>query len=158
MCSAFNLTHVANGQATVDGVSVNITRGSLTAIVGGADSGARELAYCLAGAYRITSGRAFLDGVELSGLNDKALRAVRRRAKLVSARGVRSAAEIARARSARPAVLFVDTDIDDATLGYLRRMAHAYGQTVVVVTADPAVAMQVDRALVMHRGRLVADC
>jgi putative ABC transport system ATP-binding protein len=69
------------GEAAVDalaGVTVSFPRGQFTAIMGPSGSGKSTLMHCLAGLDRPTGGSVVLDGVELSGLDDKALTQLRR--------------------------------------------------------------------------------
>ncbi len=68
---------------------------------------------------------------------------------------------IARALAADPEVIFADEPTaaldpytSDAVIGLLRRAVDDLGQTVVVVTHEPAVAAQADRTLLLDRGRL----
>jgi len=68
---------------------------------------------------------------------------------------------VARAVLAEPAVIFadeptgaLDRESADALLGLFRALAHERGQTLIVVTHDPAVAASADDAYVMDRGRL----
>jgi putative ABC transport system ATP-binding protein len=80
--AAFEVTKVyGSGQTQVvalNGVSVAFARASFTAIMGPSGSGKSTLMHCLAGLDRITSGRVFLAGQELSSMADKALTATRR--------------------------------------------------------------------------------
>jgi putative ABC transport system ATP-binding protein len=76
--------------------------------------------------------------------------------------GQQQRAAIARALVARPAVVFADEPtgaLDRASagqvLGLLRELVDELGQTVVMVTHDPAGAAHADRALVMADGRVV---
>ncbi|GLY31139.1 ABC transporter ATP-binding protein [Kineosporia sp. NBRC 101731] len=76
--------------------------------------------------------------------------------------GQQQRAAIARALVARPAVVFADEptgalDLRAAreVLKLLRSMVDDLGQTVVMVTHDPAAAAHSDRALVMADGRIV---
>ncbi|GAA1832861.1 ABC transporter ATP-binding protein [Microlunatus capsulatus] len=62
----------------LDGVSVDVTRGQLTAVMGPSGSGKSTLMHCLAGLDTVTSGQVFLGGREISGLRDRELTAVRR--------------------------------------------------------------------------------
>jgi len=69
---------------------------------------------------------------------------------------------IARAMVTRPSVLFADepTGALDSTsarsiLGMLRAMVDVSGQTIVMVTHDPAAAASADRVLFLHDGRVV---
>lgn len=76
--------------------------------------------------------------------------------------GQQQRAAIARALVARPAVIFADEPtgaLDRASagqiLGLLRDVVDELGQTVVMVTHDPAAAAEADRVLVMADGRIV---
>ncbi len=62
----------------LDGVSVDLERGKLTAIMGPSGSGKSTLMHCMAGLDAATSGSVVIDGIELNGLNDKALTKLRR--------------------------------------------------------------------------------
>ena len=68
---------------------------------------------------------------------------------------------IARALITRPEIIFADEPtaaLDPYTaetvLGLLRRAVNETGQTVVVVTHDPAVAAYADSAIILDRGRI----
>jgi putative ABC transport system ATP-binding protein len=69
------------GQAAVDalaGVSLDFPRGRFAAIMGPSGSGKSTLMHILAGLDRPTSGAVTLDGVELTGLDDRRLTELRR--------------------------------------------------------------------------------
>jgi putative ABC transport system ATP-binding protein len=69
------------GQAAVDalrGVSVEFPRGKLTGIVGPSGSGKSTLMHILAGLDRPTSGEVWIDGTEITKLDDKRLTELRR--------------------------------------------------------------------------------
>jgi putative ABC transport system ATP-binding protein len=69
------------GEAAVDalaGVTVGFSRGQYSAIMGPSGSGKSTLMHCLAGLDRPTGGEVVVDGVSLSGLDDKRLTALRR--------------------------------------------------------------------------------
>ncbi len=69
------------GEAAVDalqGVSVELARGELTAIMGPSGSGKSTLMHILAGLDSPTSGSVTIDGVELAGLSDRELTLLRR--------------------------------------------------------------------------------
>jgi len=95
--------------------------------------------------------------VERVGLTD---RLTHRPAELSG--GQQQRAAIARALVSRPAVVFADEptgalDLRSAheVLALLRDLVDELGQTVVMVTHDPAAAAQAHRALVMADGRVV---
>ena len=62
----------------LDRVSVDIARGEFTAIMGPSGSGKSTLMHCLAGLDSVTSGSVSIGEVELRGLSDKKLTALRR--------------------------------------------------------------------------------
>ncbi|WP_407643719.1 ABC transporter ATP-binding protein [Cutibacterium porci] len=62
----------------LDSIDVRFTRGTFTAIMGPSGSGKSTLMHCLAGLDRITSGRVFLAGREVSNLPDAQLTTLRR--------------------------------------------------------------------------------
>jgi putative ABC transport system ATP-binding protein len=62
----------------LDDVTVDFPKGRFTAIMGPSGSGKSTLMHILAGLDRPTSGSVVLDGVELSGLDDKRLTELRR--------------------------------------------------------------------------------
>jgi putative ABC transport system ATP-binding protein len=69
------------GEAEVralDGVSVDFATARFTAIMGPSGSGKSTLMHCLAGLDRLTSGSAWIGGVELSRLNDNKITQLRR--------------------------------------------------------------------------------
>jgi putative ABC transport system ATP-binding protein len=70
----------------------------------------------------------------------------------------------ARALAARPDVVFADEptgNLDSRSgaevLGFLRRSVHEFGQTIVMVTHDPAAASYADRVIFLADGRIVDD-
>jgi putative ABC transport system ATP-binding protein len=69
------------GETAVDalrGVSLDVSKGQLTAVMGPSGSGKSTLMHILAGLDRATSGEVKIDGTELSGLNDTELTKLRR--------------------------------------------------------------------------------
>jgi putative ABC transport system ATP-binding protein len=69
------------GETAVDalrGVSLDVPKGQLTAVMGPSGSGKSTLMHILAGLDRATSGEVRIDGTELSGLNDTELTKLRR--------------------------------------------------------------------------------
>ncbi len=69
------------GEAAVDalrGVTLDFPKGQLTAIVGPSGSGKSTLMHLLAGLDKPTGGHAWIDGVEVTDLDDKGLTNLRR--------------------------------------------------------------------------------
>jgi putative ABC transport system ATP-binding protein len=62
----------------VDGVSLDFPSGQLTSIVGPSGSGKSTLMHVLAGLDRPTAGQAWVDGTEITALDDSALTELRR--------------------------------------------------------------------------------
>ena len=62
----------------LDDVTLDIPSSRFTAIMGPSGSGKSTLMHCLAGLDSLTSGQVFVDGVELSSLNDRDLTILRR--------------------------------------------------------------------------------
>lgn len=74
-------TEHANAARLLDGISLSITRGEAIGLVGDADSGAIEIAQCIAGVLPapaiIRSGSILFDGAELVGLPQRAFSRLR---------------------------------------------------------------------------------
>jgi putative ABC transport system ATP-binding protein len=69
------------GQAAVDalrGITLELPRGELTGIVGPSGSGKSTLMHLLAGLDRPTSGKVWIDGIEITALDDGDLTQLRR--------------------------------------------------------------------------------
>lgn len=71
---------------------------------------------------------------------------------------------VARALASRPHIVFADEPtgaLDSRTsgeiLGFMRRAAREFGQTIVMVTHDPHAAAYADRAVFLADGRVVDD-
>jgi ABC-type glutathione transport system ATPase component len=75
----------ANREAApaVDGVSFAILPKKTLALVGESGSGKSTLAFCIASIERPTSGRIWIDGIELTALSERELRAVRPKVQLI---------------------------------------------------------------------------
>ncbi|GAA5067047.1 putative ABC transport system ATP-binding protein [Thermocatellispora tengchongensis] len=202
------------GVRALDEVSLTVEREAFVAVVGPSGAGKSTLMQCAAGLDVPTSGRVFVDGVEIGGLDevwrtevrrqrvgfvfqaynlvpslsvvenitlplrlagrvpDRAwLRTLVERVGLAGRLGYRPGelsggeqqrAAIARALVTRPAVVFADEptaalDLRTAqdVLGLLRDLVGEFGQTLVMVTHDPAAAARADLALVLADGRIV---
>jgi putative ABC transport system ATP-binding protein len=71
---------------------------------------------------------------------------------------------VARALVSKPAVVFadeptgnLDSKASDDVLRLLRQSVDEFGQTVIMVTHDPAAAAHADRLLVLRDGQIVSD-
>jgi putative ABC transport system ATP-binding protein len=71
---------------------------------------------------------------------------------------------VARALVSKPAVVFadeptgnLDSQASEEVLQLLRRAVDEFGQTVIMVTHDPAAAAHADRLITLRDGRLVHD-
>jgi putative ABC transport system ATP-binding protein len=62
----------------LDGVTVDLSAGTFTAVMGPSGSGKSTLLHCAAGLDRPTSGEVVIDGVRLGGLDETALTVLRR--------------------------------------------------------------------------------
>src|SRR5260221_13436833 len=62
----------------LDGITVNMSRGHFTAIMGPSGSGKSTLLHCLAGLDRLTSGQVYIGETELGALHEKELTLLRR--------------------------------------------------------------------------------
>jgi len=199
----------------LDGVTVALSRGSFTAIMGPSGSGKSSFLHVAAGLDRPTSGSVSVGDLELGKLSERRLTKLRRQRigfvfqafnlmpSLTVAQNiglplrldrrrprraeVRAAADrvglgtrlrhypsqlsggqqqrvaIARALITRPEVLFADEptgalDIGNgrAVLMLLRELADD-GQTVVMVTHDPAAATFADRVILLADGRIAGS-
>jgi putative ABC transport system ATP-binding protein len=62
----------------LDGVTVEFATGQFSAIMGPSGSGKSTLMHCMAGLDKLTAGKVYVGGTELSGLGDKELTMLRR--------------------------------------------------------------------------------
>lgn len=67
-----------NSVVALDAVSVEFAAGTFTAVMGPSGSGKSTLLHCLAGLDRLTDGRVYIGGIDLSALNDRQLTRLRR--------------------------------------------------------------------------------
>jgi putative ABC transport system ATP-binding protein len=197
-------------------VTLDISPGRFTAIMGPSGSGKSTLLHCLAGLDRVSGGQVWIGDTRVDTLSDRGLTRLRReqlgfvfqlynllptltavenltlplaiggrkpdRAWLdliVETLGLRdrlghrpaqlSGGEqqrvaCARALISRPQVVFADEptgNLDSRSsaevLGFLRRSAAELGQTVVMVTHDPAAAAAADRVVFLADGRITGE-
>jgi putative ABC transport system ATP-binding protein len=198
------------------GVSLDVLHGQMTAVMGPSGSGKSTLMHCMAGLDTVDSGSIEINGVQVVGLGDKELTALRRdrvgfvfqqynllptltaaenitlpldiagkdpdpawMEQVVTAVGLADRlhhrpAELsggqqqrvacARALVSRPDVVFADEptgNLDSRSgaevLGFLQRSSREFGQTIVVVTHDPAAASYAQRVVFLADGLLVDE-
>jgi putative ABC transport system ATP-binding protein len=210
--------HGRDGTAVtaLNDVTVAFRAGRFTAIMGPSGSGKSTLLHCIAGLDRLTSGRAFVEGIELSSLSERRLTRLRRDrigfvfqafnlVPTLTARenitlplalagrtadpawidyivdivhlrdrvdhrpaelsgGQQQRVAVARALASRPAIIFadeptgnLDSRSSDEILWFLRRAVDDLGQTVVMVTHDPAAASYAHQTVLLADGRVVGE-
>lgn len=74
-----NLTFGYGERVILDGISLTIPRGKVTALMGASGGGKTTVLRLIGGQYRAQSGGLTVDGQEVAGLDQKALYALRRR-------------------------------------------------------------------------------
>ena len=79
----WNANMHSEGLTAVDGVSLSIFSGKTLALVGESGSGKSTLAFCIASIERPTSGRIWIDGIEIIALGERELRASRPKVQLI---------------------------------------------------------------------------
>jgi len=200
----------------LDGVSLTLSRGSFTAVMGPSGSGKSTFLHCAAGLDRPTSGSVRLGQTDLAGMKENELTELRRTRvgfvfqayNLVPSLTVRENVElplllgagepdaawfthvvetvgltdrlthrpselsggqqqrvaIARALITRPDAVFadeptgaLDTRTGAQVLRLLRSVVESTGQTVLMVTHDPAAASFADRVVFLADGRLAGS-
>ena len=198
----------------LDDVDIAFPAGSWTAVMGPSGSGKSTLLHCAAGLERVTAGRVWVAGKDITGAADAELTRLRRTVigfvfqtfnligsltaeqnvaiplRLAGKRpgrrevrdvlgsvgladrlrhrprelsgGQQQRVAIARAMVTRPAVLFadeptgaLDTKSARVVMDLLRSMVDGAGQTIVMVTHDPAAAARADRVVFLSDGRIV---
>jgi putative ABC transport system ATP-binding protein len=198
----------------LDDVSIAFPAGTWTAVMGPSGSGKSTLLHCAAGLERVSSGRVWVAGRDITSASDAELTRLRRTVvgfvfqsfnligsltaeqnvamplRLAGQRpgrrqvrdvlgsvgladrlrhrprelsgGQQQRVAIARAMVTRPAVLFadeptgaLDTRSARAVMDNLRSMVDTTGQTIVMVTHDPAAAARADRVVFLSDGRIV---
>jgi putative ABC transport system ATP-binding protein len=68
----------SNTVTALDGISINFSPGTFTAVMGPSGSGKSTFLHCAAGLDRPTSGSVFIDGQALAGLSERRLTELRR--------------------------------------------------------------------------------
>jgi putative ABC transport system ATP-binding protein len=154
----------------LQGVSLDIPKGDLTAIMGPSGSGKSTLMHILAGLDKPTAGEVSIAGEKpdpefFETLLDNVGLADRRKHRPSElSGGQQQRVAIARALVSRPTVVFADEptgNLDSKTgseiLDLLRHSVEEYGQTTVMVTHEPRAAAIADRVLFLADGRIVKE-
>jgi putative ABC transport system ATP-binding protein len=198
------------------GVSLDVERGQLVAVMGPSGSGKSTLMHILAGLDKPTSGTVTIAGTEITHLDDADMTRLRRDhigfvfqffnllpvltaeenvvlplsiagrkpdrewlERLIRTIGLedrrthrpaelsggqQQRVAIARALVSKPAVVFadeptgnLDSKASEDVLRLLRQAVDEFGQTVIMVTHDPAAAAHADRLITLRDGKLVHD-
>src|SRR5919201_820171 len=149
------------GDTAVDalrGVSIDVTQGKLTAVMGPSGSGKSTLMHILAALDRPTSGEVWIAGTKLGALSDTEITKLRRKhigfvfqffnllPMLTADENVRLPMTIA---GRKPDPGWYDE--------LMRDSVESFGQTTVMVTHDPQAAAIADRILFLADGLIVRD-
>src|SRR5919108_297364 len=155
------------GDTAVDalrGVSLDVARGELTAVMGPSGSGKSTLMHILAGLDRPTSGEVFVDGTSIGRLGDTELTKLRRRhigfvfqffnllPMLTAEENVVLPLSIAGETTGN-----LDSATSEEILHLMRASVDGFGQTTVMVTHDPRAAAIADRILFLADGLIVRE-
>src|SRR5215218_568990 len=163
------------------GLELEVRRGELVAVMGPSGSGKTTLLNCLSGLDDIDGGRVLVEGQDLFAMSDARRTSHRARSmgfvfQAFNLIPVFSAAEnvelplllngvpARRARAARPAIVWadeptgnLDTAMADQVVALLHELNRQEGQTIVLVTHDPAIGGSAGRVVRMRDGHLVVD-
>src|SRR6476646_9390733 len=177
------------GDTAVDalsGVSIDIARGQLTAVMGPSGSGKSTLMHILAGLDQPTEGDVTVAGEDITRMDDNQLTRLRRdhigfifqffnllpmltaaeniALPLKLSGGKQQRVAVARALVSRPSVMFADEptgNLDSTTSGeilaLMRDSVDSLGQTTVMVTHDAHAAAIADRVVFLADGHIVRD-
>ena len=168
------------------GIDLVINKGEFTSIMGPSGSGKSTMLHVIAGLDNPTKGVVTVDGIDITHLKDKELTELRRSRigfifqsfNLVPTLNVEDNILLpmqlsnqkidkewmSRALVARPAIIVadeptgnLDSKTSDEVLSILRQAVDEFGQSVIMVTHNPAVASVSDRVIVVSDGFIKAD-
>ena len=145
-------------------VNFSVERGSFVSIVGPSGSGKSTLLHLIGGVDRPTAGTVFVDGTDLGALPESRLAVFRRRQiglvyqfyNLIPALTVEENLTLPLLLADEPTGN-LDTKNSAAILALLQQFHRQLGQTLLLITHDPAIARQADRVLSLRDGRLEKD-
>lgn len=123
--SGENLVHA------VDDVSFSVEKGEFVAIVGASGSGKSTLLHLIGGVDRPTSGKIFVDGNDISKMNDDKL--------------------------ADEPTGNLDSKSSEEVMSMLKMCNQSYGQTVIMITHNLDIAKQADRIITISDGKIVEE-
>ncbi|HIS45952.1 MAG TPA: ATP-binding cassette domain-containing protein [Candidatus Scybalocola faecigallinarum] len=130
----------------LDGIDLDIEKGTFTAIVGASGSGKSTLLHMIGGLDTPTEGSVIVSGRNLSQLSG----------------GQQQRVAIARALCVKPSILLcdeptgnLDTRTSQDVLGLLKACHVRFHQTMIMITHNEEIAQLSDRILHIEDGRLV---
>ncbi len=137
VCKTFGTA--AGDVHAVRDVSLDIREGEIFGIIGFSGAGKSTLVRCINLLERPTSGKVFVDGVELTGLSDKELRKVRKKIGMIF----------------QPTSA-LDPQTTQSILKLLKQVNETLGITIVLITHEMAVVKDIcDRVAIMENGAVV---
>ena len=163
LCKIYNPGE--NEVRALDHINLEINKGEFVAIIGQSGSGKSTFMNMLGCLDVPTSGEYFLNGTDVSTMEDNELSEVRNRDHRPNemSGGQQQRVAIARAIAAQPPVILADEptgNLDSASskeiLQILKSM-HEQGKTVILITHDNGIAAQARRVVRIMDGKIESD-
>ena len=163
-----NLTKTyGSGEAQVralDKVSFTVDKGEFVAIIGPSGSGKSTLLHILGGVDRPTSGKVFIEGTDIYGLDETKLAIFRRRQigliyqfyNLIPVLDVEENITLPLLLADEPTGNLDSANSADI-VRLLRLSNERYHQTLILITHDTNIALQADRILSIEDGCIAKD-
>ena len=154
------------GRVTVDavkGIDLEIPAGDFLAIEGPSGSGKSTLLRAMAGLWPTTSGRVWIEGIPLDQRSDSELAILRRRRIGFLHQLFNLLPDLTAGENVALPLLLADEptgNLDEKTGNEIMELFDrlvAAGQTMILVTHNPAYKDRVQRVLRMHDGRVESD-